>query len=117
MVSVRVLVALNIDDAFIFQSERRSPDLEIEVSDYVVHSFAKLCSEQMVGRRPPPLPRYVIAARIDFVPERYVSIDEDLKRLGWIRASIDAAFDCDGKEHLIKGALKLVALNLVLNAS
>ena len=72
--------------------------MEIEVSDYVVHSFAKLCSEQVVGRRPSLLLRYVIAARIDFVPEGYVSIDKDLKRLRWIRASVDVAFDCDGKE-------------------
>ena len=56
MINIGILEAINVDDAFIFQSKGRSPELVIKLSDYVVHSLAKLSSEQVVCRRPPPLP-------------------------------------------------------------
>jgi hypothetical protein len=98
MISVRILESFNINNAFIRQSESRSPDLEIQLSNYVIHSFAKLRGEEVISCRPPPLPGYIIAACMNFVPERNVSVDKELKRLRWVSASIHTAFDYYSKE-------------------
>lgn len=118
MISVGILEAINVYDAFIDQSRSRSSELKIEVSDYVIHSFPKLCGDQRIRRRlPPPLERHTFATRIDFVPERHVSVNIKLKRLRWVRAFIDAVFDYNGKKQLIESTLETYVLDLVLNAS
>lgn len=64
-----------------------------------------------------PFPRYVVAARVHFIPERHVTIDKQLERLWGICASVAAAFDDNSKERLIKSALKAKVLYFVLNTS